>query len=916
MRCIPILFLILMMLFGTQSQAQREAANWYFGGNAGLTFNNGLPVALQNGKLSTIEGCATISDRNGNLLFYSDGITVYNRQHSVMAGDLKGNTSSTQSVLIVPKPTYPGIYYIITVDKPDYKEIPSNPIEGVNYSVVDMSLNSGFGGILPDQKNIHLITYDQSDTRESEFQSSEKIAAIVHGDCESYWVVTQFTNKFYAFKISSSGFDLKPQISQVPSYIPPTDGNPLSNSTAIGQMKFSADGSKLAIAHATTLLEGGPKSGNNKNGKVFLYDFDNLTGKFTNENLVLYNSYPYGVEFSPKGTKLYVTANVYNTEDALQRGEVYQYDMKSQNISGTQVILNKSTHFISGGLQLAMDGKIYKAGHPLNDPDYHFLSVINKPEAPGIACDFQKDKIDVSPGKVYYGLPIFLQSLLTSDFEFEFLCLGEETHFSITGDDPYDSLEWDFGDGSTSTNEEGYHTYATTGTYTVTLTKFINNIQQNPICKQVNIADIPNVVEKYTLEQCDTQDSNPTDGIAEFNLQLAKNPLSLNNPNTQVFFYESYNAATKDILNQNALQDIYTNLFPNQKLYAKVTQFNSICYNMAELILKANKSIYLNASPAKGCDLGNGEAEFNLVNIAETVKDELNLPSNIQLTFHETENNAALGVMPLPSNFISMEKTIYLRGESENACYGIGSLELIISPFPNVLAFNEYNLCASEFPLNLSSGIIIDGTQNFNFEWNTGETSQEIMIYEGGNYSLRITNAEIGCGRTVQFLVNELPTPEILDVKIDGNGETSNISVITSSDQGNLYSLDDINGSYQTSSVFRDVFSGPHTIFVKNDNACEIKQREIVIFGFPQFFTPNDDGYHDSWKPYKIADPEYQIKGIYIFNRYGKLLKQLDPNGNGWDGTFNNRNMPGDDYWFNVIMENGREFKGHFSLKR
>ncbi len=905
-----------MMLFGTQSHAQREAANWYFGDRAGLTFNSGLPVALQNGNLHTIEGSATISDRNGNLLFYTDGTTVYNRQHSSMNVVLKGNTSTTQSVLIVPKPAYPGIYYIITVDKPDYKEFPSNPIEGVNYSVLDMSLNSGLGGILPDQTNIHLITYDPSDPRESKFQSSEKIAAIVHGDCESYWVVTQFTNKFYAFKISSSGFDPNPQISQVRSYIPPTDGSPFSNSTAIGQMKFSADGSKLAIAHATTLLEGGPKSGNKKNGKVFLYDFDNLTGKFTNENLVLFNSYPYGVEFSPKGTKLYVTANIYNTENVLQQGEVYQYDMKSQNISSTQVLLNKSAHFISGALQLGMDGKIYKAGHPLNDSNYHFLSVINKPEEPGIASNFENSRIDVSPGIVEFGLPIFLQSLLISDFEFEFLCLGEKTHFSITGNNPYDSLEWDFGDGSTSTNEEAYHTYATIGTYTVTLTKFINNIQQNPICKQVTIAEIPDILKKYTIEQCDTQDSNPTDGIAEFNLQLAKNPLSLNNPNTQVFFYENYNDATNDILNQNALPDIYTNQFPNQKLFAKVTQFNSICYDIGELTLKANKSPNLDASPAKGCDLGNGEAEFNLINIEEAVKDELNLPSNIQLTFHETENDAALGVTPMPSIFISKEKTIYLRGESDNACYGIGSLDLIISPFPNVLPFKEYNLCASEFPLNLDSGIILDGTQNFNFEWSTGETSQEITIYEGGNYSLRITNAEIGCGRTVQFLVNEFLTPEITDIEIESNGESSELTIFTSNDEGNQYSLDDINGNYQTSSVFRNVPGGSHTIFVKNRNDCEIKQQEIVIFGFPQFFTPNEDGYHDSWKPYKIVDPEYQIKSMYIFNRYGKLLKQLDPNGKGWDGTFNNRNMPGDDYWFNVILENGREFKGHFSLKR
>jgi urease alpha subunit len=97
--------------------AQKEANIWYFGANAGLDFNSGTPVALLDGALDTIEGCATISDTDGNLLFYTDGITVFNKNHTIMLNGmgLNGDTSTTQSALIVPKPNDENTYYIFTV---------------------------------------------------------------------------------------------------------------------------------------------------------------------------------------------------------------------------------------------------------------------------------------------------------------------------------------------------------------------------------------------------------------------------------------------------------------------------------------------------------------------------------------------------------------------------------------------------------------------------------------------------------------------------------------------------------------------------------------------------------------------------------------------------------------------------------
>tara|TARA_R100001369_G_scaffold20091_1_gene36544 strand:- start:16662 stop:19373 length:2712 start_codon:yes stop_codon:yes gene_type:complete len=896
--------------------AQNEGAYWYFGNQAALNFNSGSPVPVSNAKLTTLEGSATISDRNGNLLFYTDGMMVYDRNHNIMpnGAGLKGNLSSSQSAIIVPKPENPTIFYIITVDKPDYTDPPGDPIEGVNFSVVDMTLNSGFGDIDPNQKNIHLITYDQSDAQEREFKSSEKISAVIHGDCSSYWVATQFTNKFYAFKISSSGLDTTPVISQVPTSIPPTKDDPLANKTGIGYMKFSTDGTKLAIAHASTILGGGPRSGSRKNGKVLLYDFDDLTGKFSQELTILSNSYPYGVEFSPKGTKLYVTANIYDNNDALQRGELYQYDLSATNVGSSQVILN-SGDSSGGALQLAIDGKIYRAGHPSGVSDYHFLSVINKPEEKGTSANFRANVVDVSPGIVEMGLPQFIQSLLKSDFDYEYTCLGDSTHFFPLGEEKYDTVKWDFGDGSTSNQADAAHTYSQTGTYTVTFTRYINNLMQDPACKQINIVDNPKVLDKYVLYQCDRYDENSTDGLADFNLQLSKDEVSLGDGSTQIYFYESLGEAGADLENQNSLNIIFRNQSQNQEIYAKVVKFNSLCYNISEITLKTKDGLNLSPQPAKGCDTGNGKADFNFEVIAQNIRNELGLPADIELTFHLNEEQASVGLNPLPLQYSSRERTIFINALSDNICYGSGNMKLEISTFPEVQEITKLSFCEINFPITIGPETNFDPSI-YDFQWNTGEISQQIQVYGDGDYELIITDKTLGCGITTNFNILRLQSPEILNIAMDSNGALSDLTVEFSSESVPMFAIDNIEGPYQDSPIFKDIPSGQHTIFVKNEDGCEIKQQDILVFGYPYFFTPNNDGYNDRWKPFKVIDPELQVTGVYIYDRYGKLLKQLDPNDAGWDGSFNNKDMPSADYWFKIFLVNGKEFGSHFSLIR
>jgi len=187
-------FVISILICSTLfASAQNEGNIWYFGENAGLDFNSGVPVALTNGQLNTFEGCATISDNNGDLLFYTDGMTVYNRNHVIMpnGAGLLGSSSSTQSAIIVKKPASSTIYYIFTVDG----------ITGSNggfyYSEVDMTLDGGFGNVTT-PNNTQLFA-----------NACEKVTAILHQNGSDFWIVSPPDNSgtYHSYLLTSLGIE-------------------------------------------------------------------------------------------------------------------------------------------------------------------------------------------------------------------------------------------------------------------------------------------------------------------------------------------------------------------------------------------------------------------------------------------------------------------------------------------------------------------------------------------------------------------------------------------------------------------------------------------------------------------------------------------------------------------------------------
>ncbi|HOZ87944.1 MAG TPA: hypothetical protein PL029_09305, partial [Bacteroidia bacterium] len=352
------LFLFALLFFFT-SNAQFENAKWYFGGFVCLDFMTNPPTVLNNGALSTMEGCSTISDATGNLLFYSDGIKVWNKQHALMINGtgLNGGSSTTQSALIVKKPGSSSLYYVFTmgVSYPNY----GGPL---NYSIVDMTQAGGMGSVIT--KNVFMDSI-----------CTEKLAAARHCNGVDAWIImhSNHSNSFKAFLLSSSGLNINPVVSSVGT---------VHNSGATGYLKVSPNGQKLGLAVNQSGFE--------------LYDFDKATGIVSNPLMLGGQPQsPYGCEFSPDGSKFY------GANGLEQNNPIHQWNLcagSNQAIVASHTLVgNVSGVSEIGSFQLGLDGKIYVSRYGAST-----IGIINNPNAYGTGCNFVNLAMSLAPNTCYY----------------------------------------------------------------------------------------------------------------------------------------------------------------------------------------------------------------------------------------------------------------------------------------------------------------------------------------------------------------------------------------------------------------------------------------------------------------------------------------------------------------------------------
>ena len=586
--------------------SQGEASHWYFGNGAGLIFDTSSgtvsPTSAAASTINTNEGCSSISDSNGNLLLYTDGQNVWDKNHQIMpnadyfAGSgLLGDPSSTSSGLIIPRPGNPDNYYIFTVDEPHHNNAWAYPKQGpadingntltqyddangnggfvpngddgfnngLNYSLVDLTLNGGYGDVVSTEKNRPLLTYDPLDQEQVSFKCSEKITAVEHDDGQSYWVISHFLDIFYAFRVDGSGVNTTPETSQITPLI--TLNGYRRNS--IGYLKSSPDGTKLAICHN----EQGDTQGQNSNttsGSFWIYDFDDSTGIVSNPVNLMSNSGVYGAAFSTDSSKLYSTAN--NT--------VYQFDLNAMDVSGSQTIIQQQSRFI-GAIQLAPNGKIYIANTASNNS----LDVINTPDELGVLCDYVTSGQPLAAGtEANLGLPPFIQSFFLAKIEVDNLCLGNTTQFSIDSNEIYDSVQWDFGDSSPlSTSDSPVHIYPNTGRFTVSANLTLGT-EVNIFSKTIEIYEVPTAFNPNDVLVCD--DDN--DGVIAINLNQTTDTEILNGQlslNFTIKYYESQVNANTD---NDALVMPYQNISNPQTLFARIeNNSNQACYDTTSFLL-------------------------------------------------------------------------------------------------------------------------------------------------------------------------------------------------------------------------------------------------------------------------------------------------------------------------------------------
>lgn len=565
--------------------AQRETAIWYFGNNAGIDFNTGFPVALDDGQLVTGEGCATISTPNGQLLFYTDGISIFDRDHNLMPNGtgLIGDSSSTSSAIIVPDPGDTQRFYVFTVDTDDLVFASSL---GLHYSVVDMSLNNGFGDVVTAEKNINLLPI-----------TSEKLTAVQNAARDGFWIISQFEDRFFAFELSAQGVNTTPVISVQPPFIELVDIPQFTNvdvAAMRGYLKSNKSGTKLAIAHfsnntlsdfdlITGLVEARSFAYTNT-GELYLYDFDNATGVVSNPlDLLEFDNggSPYGLEFSPDERYLYVELDYMtplpNAIFNLIRGDVVQFDLQATDVAASMTpIFTSTTNPQRGAIQAAFDGKLYHT-----TLFQTALSVIENPNADAAQVIYNELSVDLLPGTVSrYGLPIFVPSfLIEAELLVSDICLGESISPQLDTDATIVDILWDFGElgnpNNQSTDLQPTFTYTSTGTFTIEVQ--IETLVQNfSVSATIEVFPNPEIGILNDLTACNEGNNQAT-------FDFESNQTSFNTGNGQaIAFYENFTDAE---LEQNAI--VNTNDFTNnnnpQTIFVRVDNAN--CFVIESFLL-------------------------------------------------------------------------------------------------------------------------------------------------------------------------------------------------------------------------------------------------------------------------------------------------------------------------------------------
>ncbi|HLF33501.1 MAG TPA: PKD domain-containing protein, partial [Cyclobacteriaceae bacterium] len=445
---------------------QLQVANqWYFGNTAGVDFNLIPPVALTDGVMNAPEGCTAVSDRNGDILFYSDGVNVYGRTGEILGQTIGGDNTATQSVLAVPFPQDETMYYIFTT-----REVYGDNSYLLSYSILDIKGRTGADpGIIP-QNLVNIPLF---------IKSTERVTAIGGYGNNAILVVHEYgNNTFRLYPITANGIG-NPRLFSTGSAH--QFGSDIS---ADGYLKVSPDGSTVAVA----LVSG-------SNNYVELFDYDTAGAISNFRQITFQETYPqyqvYGIEFAPTSNKLFVSLKG-------STSRIYEFRLDSADINFTiqtgSILAEESMEI--GALQLGPDGQIYVSINGNTS-----LARITANPDPLQPSQYILNGIDLAGRQSRLGLPNYVQNMSmgiggAAAFVSGF-CVGQPTLFSGQPTSSIDNFEWvvsELGDTIilfTSTNLQDTFIFVTAGDYVASLRIFNRCGLDTTIIQTITIKDPP-----------------------------------------------------------------------------------------------------------------------------------------------------------------------------------------------------------------------------------------------------------------------------------------------------------------------------------------------------------------------------------------------------------------------------------------
>jgi hypothetical protein len=816
------LILIIYFLMPTLLISQRHADNWLFGEKAGVTFRNCDMRVIPESNISTLEGVASYSDHHGNLIFYTDGVNVFNYDHVEIKNGalLKGHHSATQSAIIVRHPVNPDQFYIFTVMAYDIH----NPDQSFRYSIVDMSKNDGKGEVI--EKNV-LISES----------TTEKLIAARHKNNKDTWIIIHAweSDVFLAYLLTEDGLSKDPVESKVGTV---HSGN---GERKFGYMKISPDRKRLALAIQLQ-------------GIIEIFDFDSQTGKISNPILLQSDQLEdvYGLEFSPNSQVLY----------AAQRrkySSLYQFDLRHRNDKLLLGSLIKLGEFVYeyGAIQIAPNGKIYVAMKDTNQ-----LGVIHDPNVQGYGCHYLADGIYLHDGISQLGLPTFLHPYFNLCIEADsILCESDDLHLSCNEINNYEAeIKWVSPIGrelpgrevifeNLRREERGYFKIK----INVLETEFIDSVYVN-VLPAPETAIIPNGSTIFCEGQELLLDAEPKGSQYRYlwNTGETTDFITVNTTGTYIVtIFNEHDCPASDTIETIVTPNLDVHIHPADTVLLCEGETTPLMASPGGDEFKylwstgsTNKNIIVSEEGTYWVyvenEIGCSGTDTVFVDVLENPKpvikalgptefcegDSLQLHaepdgSDLEYLWSTDEAEQTITVFDEGDYFLQVTDPFGCRG------YDTITVSFIPPPDTKIILEGSTPFCTGDSVRLVAS----PQEEGYQYLWSTGEITSTIWVNTEGFYELTITN-ESGCEATDSISLEKFPQSH---VEIIANRDTricKGESVMLSSD----FDFPDYSWSNGESvkSITVDE-EGLYILTVTDENGCKIRDSIIVEYILPEF---------------------------------------------------------------------------------